>query len=234
MGIVVRQMAGGGQVDGDVALVAQGDEQVVVRGVGGTPEPKLRGEAGLRGVESPEGSKEPVARGPANQGVGVVQVPDIDAEEVGEPDDRGWGDANPSFGNLAEEMGRGGEGPSSGGAYGRGGHSVHHAHGSVGGGADTGKPVDRPVALGDEHGEGVVGRQLRGSEHPARGAGAGEQAPGVDGVEEVGEGVAAKDADVVLARGASHRVAVQVHRVSEEVDPAIAHVHADQDRIGRV
>ena len=32
-----------------------------------------------------------MACGPANQGVGVVQVPDIDAEEVGEPDDRGLG-----------------------------------------------------------------------------------------------------------------------------------------------
>ena len=53
-------------------------------------------------------------------------------------------------------------------------------------------------------------------------------------MEEVGEGVAAKDADVVLACGASHRVAVQVHRVSEEVDPAIAHFRADQDRLGGV
>ena len=175
-----------------------------------------------------------MARGPANQGVGVVQVPDIDGEEVGQPDDRGWGDADPSFGYLAEEMGRGGEGPSSGGAYGRGGHSVQHAHGSVGGGADAGKPVDRPVALGDEYGEGVVARQLRGPECPACGAGAGEQAPGVDGVEEVGEGVAAKDADVVLARGTPHRLAVQVHCVSEEMDPAIAHVRADQDCLGRV
>ena len=46
--------------------------------------------------------------------------------------------------------------------------------------------------------------------------------------------MAAKDADVVLACGASHRVTVQVHRVSEEVDPAIAHFRADQDRLGRV
>ena len=161
----------------------------MVRGVGSTPEPELRGEAGLRGVESPEGSWEPVARGTANQGVGVVQVSDIDAEEVGEPDDRGWGDANSPFGDLAEEVGRGREGPSSGGAYVRGGHSIQHAHGSVGGGADASKPADRSVALGDEQGEGVVGRQLRGSERPARGAGGGEQAPGVDGVEEVGEGV---------------------------------------------
>ena len=56
MGSMVRQMAGGGQVDGDVALVAQGDEQAVVRGVGSTPEPELGGEAGLGRVESPEGS----------------------------------------------------------------------------------------------------------------------------------------------------------------------------------
>ena len=155
----------------------------MVRGVSNTPEPELRGEVGLRGVEPPEGSQEPMACGPADQGVGVVQVPDVDAEEVSEPDDRGRGDADPSFGDLAEEVGRGGEGPPSGGAHGRGGHSVQHAHGPVGGGADAGKPVDRPMALGDEHGEGVVGGQPRGAERPACGAGAGEQAPGVDGVE---------------------------------------------------
>ena len=83
----------------------------MVRGVSSTPEPELRGEAGLRGVEPSEGSQEPVACGPADQGIGVVQVPDVDAEEVSEPDDPGWGDADPSFGDLAEEVGRGGEGP---------------------------------------------------------------------------------------------------------------------------
>ena len=57
-----------------------------------------------------------MARGPANQGVGVVQVSDVYAEEVGEPDDRGWGEANLPFGDLVEEVGRGGEGPASGGA----------------------------------------------------------------------------------------------------------------------
>ena len=41
MGSMVWQMAVGGQVDGDVALVAQGDEQVVVRGARSTPEPEL-------------------------------------------------------------------------------------------------------------------------------------------------------------------------------------------------
>ena len=40
-------------------------------------------------MEPPEGSQEPVARGPADQGVGVVQVPDVDAEEVSKPNDRG-------------------------------------------------------------------------------------------------------------------------------------------------
>ena len=53
-------------------------------------------------------------------------------------------------------------------------------------------------------------------------------------MEEVGEGVAAKDADVVLASGASHWVAVQVHCVSEEVYSASAHLRADQDRLGWV
>ena len=53
-------------------------------------------------------------------------------------------------------------------------------------------------------------------------------------MEEMGKGMAAKDADVVLACGTAHRVTVEVHRVSEEMDPAIAHVRADQDRFGRV
>ena len=53
-------------------------------------------------------------------------------------------------------------------------------------------------------------------------------------MEQVGEGVVAKDADVVLASGASHWVPVQVHCVSEEVDLAIAHLRADQDRLGWV
>ena len=46
--------------------------------------------------------------------------------------------------------------------------------------------------------------------------------------------MAAKDADVVLACGTPHRVAVEVHCVSEEMDSAIAHVGADQDRFGRI
>ena len=41
----------------------------------------------------------------------MVQVPDVDAEEVREPDDRSRGNADPSFGDLAEEVGKGGEGP---------------------------------------------------------------------------------------------------------------------------
>ena len=58
-------------MDGDVAPVAQGDKEIVVRGVCGAPEPELWGEAGLGRMEPPEGSQEPVARGPADQGVGV-------------------------------------------------------------------------------------------------------------------------------------------------------------------
>ena len=38
---MVWQMAVGGQVDGDVALVAQGDKQVVICGVCSTAEPEL-------------------------------------------------------------------------------------------------------------------------------------------------------------------------------------------------
>ena len=86
------------------------------------------------------------------------------------------------------------------------------------------------MALGDEHGEGVVGGQSRGAERLACGAGAREQAPGVDGMEKMGKGMAAKDADVVLACGTAHRVTVEVHPVYEEMDPAIAHVRANQDR----
>ena len=57
-------------------------------------------------MEAPEGSQEPVTRGSANQGVGVVKVSDVDAEEVGESDDRGRGNANAPYGNFAEEVGR--------------------------------------------------------------------------------------------------------------------------------
>ena len=163
----------------------------MVRGVCGAPEPELWGEAGLGRMEPPEGSQEPVARGPADQGVGVVQVPDVDAEEVSKPNDRRRGYTDSPFGDLTEEVSRGGEGPPSGGAHGRGGHGVQHAQGPVGGGADTGKPVDRPMALGGIHGEGVVGGESWGAERSARSAGAREQAPGVDGMEEVGKGMAA-------------------------------------------
>ena len=41
MGSMVWQMAVGVQVDGNVALVAQGDKQVVICGVRSTPEPEL-------------------------------------------------------------------------------------------------------------------------------------------------------------------------------------------------
>ena len=86
------------------------------------------------------------------------------------------------------------------------------------------------MTLGGIHGEGVVGGESWGAERPARSAGAREQAPGVDGMEEVGEGMAAKDADVVLARGTSHGVTIEVYRVVEEIDLTIAHVGADRDR----
>ena len=46
--------------------------------------------------------------------------------------------------------------------------------------------------------------------------------------------MAPKDADIVLTMGASHWVTVQVHRFSEEVDPAVAHLRADQYRLGWV
>ena len=95
-----------------------------------------------------------MARGPMDQGVWVIEVPDVDTEEFGEPDGRRWGDANAFFGDFAEEMGRGRQGPASSGSQGRGGHGVHHTHGSVGGGLDTGKPVHRAVALGDKQARG--------------------------------------------------------------------------------
>ena len=44
----------------------------------------------------------------------------------------------------------------------------------IGGGSDTGKPVYHAVALGDEHGEGVVGWQPGGSERSACGPSAKE------------------------------------------------------------
>ena len=36
------------------------------------------------GVEAPKGSEEPVARGPTDQGVWVIEVPEVDAEQVGQ------------------------------------------------------------------------------------------------------------------------------------------------------
>ena len=70
----------------------------MVRGVGGTPEFELCGEARLCGVEAPKGSEEPVACGPTDQEVLVVEVPDVDTEEVGEPDGRSWGTPTPPSG----------------------------------------------------------------------------------------------------------------------------------------
>ena len=59
----------------------------MVRGVGVTPESELSGEARLRGVEAAKGSEEPVARGPTDHGVLLIELPDVDTEEVVEPDD---------------------------------------------------------------------------------------------------------------------------------------------------
>ena len=78
-----------------------------------------------------------MACGLTDQGVWVIEVSDVDTEEVGEPDDRSWRDANARFGDFAEEMGTGRQGPSSCGSQGRGGHGVQHMHGSIGGGSDT-------------------------------------------------------------------------------------------------
>ena len=79
----------------------------MVSGVGRTAKPELCGEARLCGVETPKGREEPVTRGPADQRVLVIVVPDVDTEAVGVPDDWSWGDSNTSFGDLSEEMGRG-------------------------------------------------------------------------------------------------------------------------------
>ena len=92
----------------------------------------------------------------------VVKVSDVDTEEVGVPNDRSRGDANASFRNVSEEVGTGRQGRAIGGFHGRGGHGVQHTHGPVEGG-HTGEPVHRAVTLGDEHGEGVVGRQPGGT-----------------------------------------------------------------------
>ena len=53
-------------------------------------------------------------------------------------------------------------------------------------------------------------------------------------MEHVGQGVAAKDAYVILARGALDRVPVKVDRVIEEMDPAVAHLRADEHGLGGV
>ena len=120
------QDLGQGQVDGDVALVAESDEKVMIRGVSFAPDPDFRGEARLRGVKAPEGREEAVACGPAHEGIAVIEVSDVDTHEVGETDDRGRRDANTPFGGLSEEEGGGRHGPSGGGSQGRGGHGVEH------------------------------------------------------------------------------------------------------------
>ena len=84
----------------------------MVRGVGSIPEPELGGEAGLRGVEALEGRQEPVARGPANQGAGVVQVSDVDADEIGYSSDRGLGNSNAPLGKFRRGRGQRPRGPS--------------------------------------------------------------------------------------------------------------------------
>ena len=53
------------------------------------------------------GGEEPMARRTADQGVLVIEVPDVDTEEIGVPCNRSWGDANSSFRVVPEEMGRG-------------------------------------------------------------------------------------------------------------------------------
>ena len=146
----------------------------MVSGAGSTPEPELCGEARLCGVEAPKGTEEPMVRGPTDQGVWVIGVPDVDTEEVGESDGRSLRDGNAPLGDLAEEMGRGRQGLASSGSQGGGGHGVQHTHGCVGRGLATGKAVHRAVALGDEHSEGVVGRQPGGSERSVCGPGAKE------------------------------------------------------------
>ena len=60
----------------------------MVNGVGSTPESELCGEARPSGVEAPKGSEEPVARGPTDQRVLVIDVPFLDTEELGEHGDR--------------------------------------------------------------------------------------------------------------------------------------------------
>ena len=57
---------------------------------------------------------------------------------------------------------------------------------------------------------------------------------GVHGMEQVGQGVAAEDADVVHPRGTPHGVTVHVHCVPEEVDLPISRLRADKDGLGRI
>ena len=79
----------------------------MVSGLGCTPQSELCGEARLLGVETPKGTGEPMAHGTADQRVLVIEVPDLDTEEVGVPDDRSRGGANSSFEDVSEETGRG-------------------------------------------------------------------------------------------------------------------------------
>ena len=51
---------------------------------------------------------------------------------------------------------------------------------------------------------------------------------------EVGQGLAAEDGDIILIGGAPHRVTIQLRRVPDEVDPAVAHLRTDKDGLGRI
>ena len=111
MGLVFREVLGWGEVDGDVTLGAQCNKDVMVGGVGRASYPKVCGEAGLLRMEPPEGREEPMPGGAPDKGIGVVEVPGVDCEEVRVPNDLRGGDPNSSFQDVRHAVGAGLRGP---------------------------------------------------------------------------------------------------------------------------
>ena len=86
-----------GGVYGDVAWVAEGHKDVMVRGVSGALDARIGREAGLVWVEPPQGCEEPMPGGMADRGVGVVEELYVHGEKIGVPHHGRGGDAHASF-----------------------------------------------------------------------------------------------------------------------------------------
>ena len=90
------------------------------------------------------------------------------------------------------------------------------------------------MALGHEHGGGVMGWQPVDLERAACSSHADKERAGVHNVEHVAEVAPTEDLNILLARGASDQVPVNVECANEKLDPAVVHLGADKDDLGGV